>query len=101
VTAVTRDGDILLWPLRMSDGGGRVNAWWETALDAARRAEERWVRLQADIERGCYVIKEVEGDQEPPQWPDKRFGELFAVVFKDKVIASLEHPKVKQLRGAR
>jgi hypothetical protein len=99
-TAINRDGEVFLWPVQLSDASGRANGWWESAHEAAQRAETRWVRLRSDQARGRYEIIEAQQGLSEPQWPEKSFGELFALGFKDLVIARLDHPEVQRLRGA-
>ncbi len=100
VTAINTQGDVFLWPLPMADSSGRTNTWWESAFEGAQRAEGAWVRLKPDPERGRYDLRESIYALPEPQWPEQTFGDLFRLAFKDVVIASLEHPFIRRLRGA-
>jgi hypothetical protein len=100
VVAVNTAAEAFLWAVPLGDASGRVNPWWESALEGARRAESVWVRLKPDQQAGRYDLREAAYPLPEPQWPAATFGELFRVAYKDLVIASLEHPLVRKLRGA-
>jgi hypothetical protein len=99
VTAVNTEREVFLWPVPIGESHGRTNSWWESALEAAQRAESAWVRVRADQALGRYeVLEDAHGPE--PVWPEVPFGELFKLAFKDRVIASLQHPFVRKLRSA-
>lgn len=99
VTAISRQGVTLLWPVALPDEGGRRNAWAETAREACELAKTEWVRLAADMSLGGYRIYAAEGQLSAPVWPDKPLSELLKLGFKDRIIDSAEHPVIKRLRG--
>ena len=49
VTAISRQGVVMLWPVPLPDESGRRNAWAETAREACELAKAAWVRLAADM----------------------------------------------------
>jgi hypothetical protein len=49
---------------------------------------------------GAYEIFEPLGDISAPNWPDISFEEILKVAFRDHIVDSIDHPLVKQLRGA-
>jgi hypothetical protein len=99
VTAITRQGVVLLWPVALPDESGRRNAWAETAREACELAKSSWVRLVADMSLGAYRVYEAEGQLSEPVWPDKPLPELLKLGFKDRIIDSGDHPVIKRLRG--
>ena len=71
VPTITRQGVLLLWPLKLPMEGMRHNSWSETARQAAEMAKAKWVRLTPDMGLGGYRIYVAEGELSEPQWPDK------------------------------
>src|SRR5262249_14286524 len=53
-TAVSRQGTVFLWPIKLPGPDGRIDTWNESALEAARRAADRWVRVTACSAGGFY-----------------------------------------------
>ncbi len=98
--AVNRQGVLSFWPCKLPDPSGRVNAWHESALEAAHLARDGWVRVTADMSLGAYRIFQATGDLPEPEWPEESLGELLKIAFKGgKLIDSVEHPVLKRLRG--
>jgi len=100
LTAVTRQGNVFLWPIRMPDEMGRLDEWNRSGLAAAKLAEKQWIRLAANRSLGAYETFIATGDLPAPEWPDKTFRELLRIAFRDKYIDTLDHPVVKRLRGS-
>jgi hypothetical protein len=100
-TAITRQGIPFLWPVRLPDAQGRHNSWSDSALEAARAAKERWVRIVPNMVLGGYDLYTATAAIPEPEWPDLKFSELLRIAFKDKFIRSLDHPVVQSLRGLR
>ena len=99
LTAVTRQGVVFLWPVRMPDEMGKLDQWNRSALEAANMAERQWIRVASDRSLGAYETYVATGDLPEPEWPDKSFHELVKIAFRDRFIDSLDHPVVKRLRG--
>jgi hypothetical protein len=101
LTTVNRQRVVRLWPAKLAMKDGRSSAWHTSALQAANIAQERWVRLQANQSLGAYEIHEALAPIPEPEWPALTFNQLFeiAVVKPGRLIASLDHPVVKRLRG--
>jgi hypothetical protein len=100
-TAVTRQGVVFLWPIRLPDAQGRRNSWSDSALEAAKAAMEKWVRIVPNMVLGGYDLYTATAAMPEPEWPDLKFSELLRIAFKDKFIRSLDHPVVQNLRGLR
>lgn len=98
-TAITRGGKVFLWPCAVPSID-RPNLWHQTALDAALRAIQAWVRLTPDQDSGQYDLFVAEYDF-IPDWPALSFKELLKLAFQDRFIRSLDHPVVQQLHGRR
>ena len=99
VTAISRQGVVILWPVPLPDEGGRRNAWAETAREACELARAGWVRLAPDMALGGYRIFTAEGQLSEPVWPEKTLPELLKLGFKDRIINSEDHPVIRRLRG--
>ncbi len=98
--AVNRQGVLFFWPCKLPDPSGRVNAWHESALEAAHLARDGWIRVTADMSLGAYRIFQATGELPGPEWPEETLGELLKIAFKGgKLIDSVDHPVLKRLRG--
>jgi hypothetical protein len=98
-TAMNRSDVLFVWPVRLPGPDGRVDEWSRTALEAAARATNRWVRVTANMQLGAYDVAEALGQFPDPNWPDLPFREVLKIAFKDKLIQSLDHPVLRKLRG--
>jgi hypothetical protein len=98
VPTITRQGVLLLWPLKLPVEG-RHNAWMETAREAAELAKTQWIRLAADMGLGSYRIYQAEGELSEPEWPDKPPPEIMRIAFKGRIVDNENHPVVRRLRG--
>ncbi|MFH1265135.1 MAG: hypothetical protein ABIK89_05365, partial [Planctomycetota bacterium] len=47
--AISRQGDVFLWPVKLPGVDGRSNPWNESALAAAQLAETQWIRVAANM----------------------------------------------------
>ena len=101
LTCINRMGQVFLWPLPLPAEDGRTNSWHFTARAAAEQAEQRWVRMAANMGAGAYdVFLATEGVPDP-EWPSHTFQDLLRVAFGNgRLIDSVDHPVVKRLRGA-
>ena len=98
--AVNRQNVLSFWPCKLPDPSGRINAWHESALEAAHLARDGWIRVTADMSLGAYRIFQATGDLPDPEWPEETLGELLKIAFKGgKLIDSADHPVLKRLRG--
>jgi hypothetical protein len=97
----TREGGQLnLWPLKMeSPYSVGSNTWNVSAHNAARAAETQWLRITADSARGQYSGFEPEMAFADPEWPSHNIDELVEMASRINLIASIDHPHVRRLRG--
>jgi hypothetical protein len=98
-TCVTRHGVVFLWPIPLPGEDGRHNEWHRSALEAARRAESRWIRVVSNFAIRGYDVFEATGALPEPEWPDVSFAELLKIAFGDRFIRTPDHPVVRRLRG--
>ena len=55
-TGINRQGVLFIWPVRLPGPDGRHDEWSRSALEAANRAQESWVRVVAKMSLGAYEI---------------------------------------------
>ena len=99
LVCVNRATDIFLWRCKLPGPDGRPNVWNESGLRIALAAENRWVRMASNMAAGHYEHFEPVTELPDPEWPPLTFTEILRVAFRDRMIDSLEHPIVRQLRG--
>jgi hypothetical protein len=99
-TCMTRHGVVFLWPIPLPGEDGRHNEWHSSALDAAQRAEARWIRVVSNMAIRGYEVFEATGALPEPEWPDVSFAEVLKIAFKDRFIRTVDHPVLRRLRGA-
>ena len=98
-TAINRQGVVFLWPVRLPAPDDRQNEWARSAREAAEMAMTRWLRMKANMSLGAYEITVAESAMADPAWPEHSFQELVRIAFRDRMIATLDHPVIKRLRG--
>jgi hypothetical protein len=99
-TAITRQGVLFLWPVRLPGHDGKLDEWSRSALEAATMAQGKWCRVVANMHLGAYEVFTAQGELSAPNWPDVPFADLLRIAFRDKYVDSLDHPVLKKLRGA-
>lgn len=100
LTCVNRQSDMFVWRIKLPGADGRSNSWTESALQIAKAAETRWCRLVSDVGNGHYSHFEPTVALTDPQWPEISFQEIIRLAFRDRLIDSLDHPVIRELRGA-
>ncbi len=100
-TAITRPGDLFVWPLNLPSPDGRPNAWNDSALAAAKQAETAWCRMHANMHLGAYdlMVAPPNSPLPEPVWPDLSFQAILDIAFRGRFITTPDHPVVLQLRG--
>jgi hypothetical protein len=99
VTAITRHGQLFLWPIKLPDEHGRLDDWNAAALEAAQRARTKRLCVSPNIPAGTYNVREASGRFTDPVWPEVTLEALLSMAFKDRLIDNLEHSVLKRLRG--
>jgi hypothetical protein len=98
-TAITRQGVVFLWPVRLPDPEGRQIEWRRSMREAAEIGMGQWTRVKANMSLGAYEMTVAEGAMVDPVWPDVSFQELIRLAFRDRLITTTDHPVIKRLRG--
>ena len=99
LTCVNRAGDLFLWRVKLPGADGRSNTWTDSALQIAKAAEDNWARMVSDTANGIYTHYEPSTDLPDPRWPTISFREIIRIAFRDRMIESLDHPVIRELRG--
>jgi hypothetical protein len=98
-TAITRQGVLFFWPVKLPPEG-RTNNWHLSAAVAAEHAMKRWVRIAANMQLGAYEVSEAAANIPEPEWPEQSLQGLLKTAFRDRLVDRADHPVVLQLRGA-
>ena len=96
---MTRQGVLILWPIRLPGPDGRIDPWNQSAMVAADRASQCWVKVVSDRHLGAYELFEAPADLPEPEWPDITPQEVVDIAFRGRQIDDINHPVLKQLRG--
>jgi hypothetical protein len=96
---ITKQGTVMFWPIRLPGTDGKIDTWNESALEITRSSAGRWIRVQSNREAGAYDVIEPIGVIPPPEWPDDPRA-LLKIAFSGRIITTVDHPIVRQLRGA-
>lgn len=98
--SITRGGNLFLWALRVPGPEGKEDRWMLSALEAREMSEKHWIRIQANQQAGAYDVHRALADLGEPAWPaDITLGKAVELAFRGRVIDTLEHPVLRQLRG--
>ena len=87
-----------LWPIGQADENGYLNPWTASALQIVANHSATWLRLQSVRAKSSYDIIKPINPIEDPEWAWSQ-EELLEKAFNGKVIESLDHPVIKELRG--
>jgi hypothetical protein len=97
--AVNRQKDIFIWQVKVPDPNGNTNAWNDSAAQAAKLAQAKWVRVASNMAGGYYDVFEATVGLSEPEWPDLTFDKILEVCFRDHVVRDENHIVLKRLRG--
>jgi hypothetical protein len=99
VTAINRQNVLFVWECNLPRPDDRESPWTQTMLDAVNAATRGWVRVAANMSLGAYDVSPSAAPLSEPEWPQVSFRDILKVAFKGRYVASLDHPKLRQLRG--
>ena len=99
--AINRQSILFLWPVRIGAPEGRRDEWNRSLLEAAMLARKKWTRTASNMALGAYEMFVAPDGLADPVWPDIPCDEILRIAFRDRIIESLDHPIVRQLRGER
>jgi hypothetical protein len=91
---ITDTGRLFVWYVVQSG-----SEWHEAGDNCILIAMERWVKVISD--GGSYRLEFPEASLAEPVFPDWSFEEYLFRAFKDRYIASLDHPIIRRLAGGR
>jgi hypothetical protein len=97
--AVNNYGRPFLWVIKLQSAAGRTSDWYTSAQECAERLMADWGQIEADQEGGQYKLVLAQDDLGEPEYPEKSMQELIHLGFKRRIVDSLDHPVMKQLRG--
>jgi hypothetical protein len=99
---ISRRGTLFIWPIPLVvDGRSMGRTWHESALKAAEIAKNKWLRIAADKSLSGYRVHLAEGEIPEPTWPHHSFSELLEIAFEGRIVQSVDHPVIRDLRGCR
>jgi hypothetical protein len=98
-TCLSRRGVCFLWPAPLPAASGAGRSWHSSALEAAEEAKKTWLRLESDKDAGGYNRVRATADFGEPAWRDVPFAELLKIAFRDRLIDSVFHDVLRELRG--
>jgi hypothetical protein len=97
---VNRQKTYGFWPVKLPNAEGKQSTWAISAFEVLEKARESWVRAVPHQGSGSYIYQFPKSDFGPPSWPETYdLQALLDIAFKDRRIASLDHPFLKYLRG--
>jgi hypothetical protein len=97
--AINRQNVLFLWPVRLPTPDGRHDSWNTSALEAAKLAEEDWVRVASNMHLQAYEVSQSVGLIAEPVWPSIDLEKILEIAFKGRRIEDLDHPILRRLRG--
>ena len=68
-------------------------------VDAIKRAEAEWVRIESNMEAQQYFVIVAANDLGEPTWPNQTMAQLIEAVFLGRIISHEDHPLIQQLQG--
>ena len=95
---ITREDVLGAWPMKQPQPGRVASAWYTSAEEFIRAAENQWCRLESG--NGRYNISPATGITKEPAWPegfDKE--QFFEIALAKHVAESSEDPTLRALRG--
>jgi len=98
-TCMSRQGTLFLWPIKAVPAKGRAD-FAISAREGASHAMKKWVRIAWKRDLGAYEIFEAEKVESCPEpvWPELSFRELMRIAFRDRIITTVNHPVIDDLR---
>lgn len=98
-TAITKQGNLFIWPVKLPTADGKIDKWSQSALEAVNYAKEGWIRMKANRDGGYYDVLQAPPGQADPVWPELSFSDVLNVAFRDFNIKDYNHPVLRKLRG--
>jgi hypothetical protein len=100
-TAITRHEVLFAWEAKVPQADNSVASRWHNSMFTAKEhARKQWVRVVANKRAGYYETRVAEMQPPDPVWPDLTPKQILNIIIRGRLITSLDHPALKQLRGA-
>ncbi len=99
VSAVTREGNPYLWPLRLPKDDGRSDHWATSAIEISELAKTSWVRVNANMQAGFYIGYKAPGITIEPAFLSLSMDEQIQKAFHGRVIDSVDHTIAQEMLG--
>lgn len=96
--SVNLDGEEFIIPKPIPDALS-PNRWHQSRFELVALAEQKWVRIVANMSLGLYEGSEAVSDLPEPAWSPLSFADLLAKAFEHRIISDTNHPVFKALRG--
>jgi hypothetical protein len=72
---------------------------WKSEKETAKSAQENWMQMVWNEEKGDYDVEKAEEIDIEPTWPKESFEELLKIGFADVIVDNEDHYFVRRLRG--
>jgi hypothetical protein len=94
------DGALFLWPMNI-DEVGTENSWNSSSRTFAENAKKYWARRVSHKKSGGvgYGTRYAPEGKELAKWPEGTIKEWIADAFKDRILATEEHPVYRDIQG--
>jgi hypothetical protein len=99
IGSVDHNNLFFFWPIPLPRPSGRTNEHHQRAMQAAARAEKEWLKLTWDEDKREHRIYVAESMTLEPKWPTESLQELLRRAFSDRIVADMDHPLVRRLKG--
>lgn len=100
VVCANRHGDIFVWLVTLPSTNGSQSPWIVSAHRAVELAMTNWVRIITNMRVGMYDLERwPKASTDGPKWPAGKIDELLLSAFEGRIIASVDHPVVRELKG--
>jgi hypothetical protein len=94
------DHALFLWPMNVDDVGTE-NLWNSSSRTFAENAKRYWARRVSHKKSGGtgYGTRYAPEGKEPAKWPAGTLKEWIADAFKDRILATEDHPVYRDIQG--
>ena len=92
VTAVTRKGELFIWPIPLSGPDGKIDEWVRSAQEAAYEAKSSWVQIQPNMSSGAYDVVVARSTRAKPQFPPLSARKILRIAFQYQSISKSSRP---------
>jgi len=94
-------GNWFLWPVKVSDRSGRLDAGSESTLRVVTDWAGHWVRITWNPDLRAYDVHHRKVDKAPPADPEGGYKSLWSRAFRGRFIEDSEHPVIAAILGAK